>query len=57
MKHATAKVMAVSCVLAAVAGASRGRWWASIAITDTTDRRVRPSDLIPAGIDSTGDLG
>ncbi|KAK3379701.1 hypothetical protein B0T24DRAFT_647187 [Lasiosphaeria ovina] len=42
---------------AAVAGASLGKWWASSATTDVTGLRVRPSDLIPAGINSTGEVG
>ncbi|KAK3307616.1 uncharacterized protein B0T15DRAFT_530686 [Chaetomium strumarium] len=36
---------------------SHGRWWASSATTDITPLRVRPSDLIPAGVNSTGQVG
>ncbi|GAB1319407.1 hypothetical protein MFIFM68171_09617 [Madurella fahalii] len=41
----------------AVDGDSHGRWWASSATTDVTGLRVRPSDLIPAGVNSTGQVG
>ncbi|KAK1752311.1 hypothetical protein QBC47DRAFT_306823 [Echria macrotheca] len=41
----------------AVDGASHGRWWASSATTDVTSLHVRPSDLIPAGVNSTGEVG
>ncbi|KAK3352660.1 hypothetical protein B0T25DRAFT_606651, partial [Lasiosphaeria hispida] len=48
----------------AVSGASRyvaffgfGKWWASSATTDVTGLKVRPSDLIPAGVNSTGLVG
>ncbi|KAK0615094.1 hypothetical protein B0T17DRAFT_646477 [Bombardia bombarda] len=37
--------------------ASHGKWWASSATTDVTPLKVRPSDLIPAGINSTGQVG
>lgn len=35
---------------------SHGRWWASSATTDNTSLHVRPVDLIPAEIDSTGEV-
>ncbi|KAK5947222.1 hypothetical protein PMZ80_001370 [Knufia obscura] len=35
---------------------SRGKWWASSATTDNTSLHVRPADLIPAGVDSTGQV-
>ncbi|KAK4109048.1 glycoside hydrolase family 79 protein [Canariomyces notabilis] len=38
-------------------GTSHGKWWASSATTDVTGLHVRPSDLIPAGINSTGQVG
>ncbi|KAK3370387.1 hypothetical protein B0H63DRAFT_564562 [Podospora didyma] len=41
----------------AVNGSSRGKWWASSATTDVTGLKVRPSDLIPAGVNSTGLVG
>lgn len=41
----------------AVGGDSRGRWWASSATTDLTSLKVRPIDLIPAGINATGQVG
>ncbi|KAK3317442.1 hypothetical protein B0T19DRAFT_434983 [Cercophora scortea] len=41
----------------AVDGDSHGKWWASSATTDVTGLKVRPSDLIPAGINSTGEVG
>ncbi len=41
----------------AVHGDSKGKWWASSATTDVTGLRVRPSDLIPAGINATGQVG
>jgi hypothetical protein len=41
----------------ALSGASHGKWWASSATTDVTGLRVRPSDLIPAGVNSTGQVG
>jgi hypothetical protein len=34
----------------------KDRWWASSATTDVTGLKVRPADLIPAGIDSTGEV-
>ncbi|KAK0715552.1 hypothetical protein B0H67DRAFT_490704 [Lasiosphaeris hirsuta] len=34
-----------------------GKWWASSATTDVTGLKVRPSDLIPAGVNSTGLVG
>lgn len=34
----------------------KARWWASSATTDITGLKVRPADLIPAGIDSTGEV-
>jgi len=34
-----------------------GKWWASSATTDKTTLKVRPADLIPAGINSTGQVG
>ncbi|KXX76279.1 Beta-glucuronidase [Madurella mycetomatis] len=40
----------------AVSGDSHGRWWASSATTDVTGLKVRPSDLIPAGVNSTGQV-
>jgi len=40
----------------ATQGASHGRWWASSATTDVTSLRVRPADLIPAGINSTSQV-
>ncbi|KAL2016915.1 hypothetical protein VTK56DRAFT_2876 [Thermocarpiscus australiensis] len=40
-----------------VDGHSHGKWWASSATTDKTSLNVRPIDLIPAGIDSTGEVG
>ncbi|KAK5653301.1 hypothetical protein OQA88_8992 [Cercophora sp. LCS_1] len=33
------------------------KWWASSATTDITPLKVRPSDLIPAGINNTGLVG
>lgn len=39
-----------------VGGESRGKWWASSATTDDTSLHVRPADLIPTGIDSTGEV-
>ena len=33
-----------------------GRWWASSATTDNTSLHVRPADLIPAGVDLTGEV-
>jgi hypothetical protein len=42
---------------AAIGNASHGKWWASSATTDVTGLRVRPSDLIPAGVNSTGEVG
>ena len=35
---------------------SHGNWWASSATTDDTPLHVRPADIIPAGIDSTGEV-
>lgn len=32
------------------------RWWASSATTDVTGLKVRPVDLIPAGIEETGEV-
>jgi hypothetical protein len=34
----------------------KDRWWASSATTDVTGLKVRPADLIPAGIESTGEV-
>jgi hypothetical protein len=34
----------------------KDRWWASSATTDLTGLKVRPADLIPAGIESTGEV-
>lgn len=34
----------------------KARWWASSATTDITGLKVRPADLIPAGVDSTGEV-
>lgn len=42
---------------AAINDDSHGRWWASSATTDITPLKVRPSDLIPAGVNSTGQVG
>jgi hypothetical protein len=42
---------------AAIHNDSHGRWWASSATTDITPLKVRPSDLIPAGVNSTGQVG
>ncbi|KAK4240375.1 hypothetical protein C8A03DRAFT_42094 [Achaetomium macrosporum] len=42
---------------AAINNDSHGRWWASSATTDITPLKVRPSDLIPAGVSSTGEVG
>jgi hypothetical protein len=42
---------------AAIENDSHGRWWASSATTDVTPLKVRPSDLIPAGVNSTGQVG
>jgi hypothetical protein len=36
---------------------SHGKWWASSATTDVTALKVRPSDLIPAGVNATGEVG
>ncbi|KAF4122863.1 glycoside hydrolase family 79 protein [Geosmithia morbida] len=33
------------------------KWWASSATTDDTELRIRPVDLIPAGIDSEDQVG
>ncbi|KAK4623620.1 Beta-glucuronidase [Fulvia fulva] len=41
---------------AAVNGRSKGEWWASSATTDETPLHVRPADLIPAGINSGGEV-
>jgi hypothetical protein len=41
----------------AVNGHSHGKWWASSATTDVTGLKVRPADLIPAGVNSTGQVG
>ncbi|KAK4154687.1 hypothetical protein C8A00DRAFT_14177 [Chaetomidium leptoderma] len=41
----------------AVSDDSHGRWWASSATTDVTPLKVRPSDLIPKGVNSTGQVG
>lgn len=45
-----------SQVDAAVNNDSHGKWWASSATTDITPLKVRPSDLIPAGVNSTGQV-
>ncbi|KAK4196684.1 hypothetical protein QBC40DRAFT_286907 [Triangularia verruculosa] len=37
-------------------GHSSGKWWASSATTDITPLKVRPADLIPAGINNTGQV-
>jgi hypothetical protein len=42
---------------AAINNTSHGKWWASSATTDVTGLKVRPSDLIPAGVNSTGEVG
>lgn len=34
----------------------KARWWASSATTDVTGLKVRPADLIPAGIDDNGEV-
>lgn len=41
----------------AINNTSHGKWWASSATTDVTSLKVRPSDLIPAGVNSTGEVG
>ncbi|KAK4185620.1 family 79 putative glycoside hydrolase [Podospora australis] len=46
-----------SAIDTAVNGSSRGKWWASSATTDVTGLKVRPADLIPAGVNSTGQVG
>lgn len=33
------------------------RWWASSATTDPSELKIRPADVIPAGIDSDGQVG
>lgn len=38
-------------------GPGKSLFWASSATTDKTDLHVRPSDLIPAGINKTGRVG
>ncbi|KAM7195553.1 beta-glucuronidase [Naviculisporaceae sp. PSN 640] len=35
---------------------SVGKWWASSATTDNTSLKVRPADLIPLGINRTGNV-
>jgi hypothetical protein len=40
-----------------VSPSSHGRWWASSATTDITPLKVRPADLIPLGINATGQVG
>ncbi|KAM7213712.1 hypothetical protein V8F06_010911 [Rhypophila decipiens] len=47
----------VSTIGESISNASKGRWWASSATTDITALKVRPSDLIPAGINKTGQVG
>ncbi|KAK4041377.1 hypothetical protein C8A01DRAFT_34575 [Parachaetomium inaequale] len=42
---------------AAIDGDSHGKWWASSATTDVTPLKVRPADLIPKGVNSTGQVG
>ncbi|KAK0644335.1 hypothetical protein B0T16DRAFT_448017 [Cercophora newfieldiana] len=46
-----------SQINAATNNTSHGKWWASSATTDRTALKVRPSDLIPAGINTTGEVG
>jgi hypothetical protein len=41
----------------AVDGDSHRKWWASSATTDVTGMKVRPIDLIPAGVNATGQVG
>ena len=47
---------AVNATLGSANDLPESRWWASSATTDVTGLKVRPADLIPAGIDSTHEV-
>lgn len=47
---------AVNATLGAANDLPEDRWWASSATTDITGLKVRPADLIPAGVDSTNEV-
>lgn len=47
---------AVNSTLGSAHKLPESRWWASSATTDVTGLKVRPADLIPAGVDSTHEV-
>lgn len=47
---------AVNSTLGSANDLPEDRWWTSSATTDVTGLKVRPADLIPAGIDSTNEV-